>query len=115
MSTVPELVRRLERYCQRKGRNLGRQLGFGVHGSVFVAEDQIDGRSTAVKAHEREKFYRRERKVHSRLKEFSVSYIDGASVPELVGHDDELWAIEMTIVTRPFALDFAGAYLAPTS
>jgi hypothetical protein len=25
--------------------------------------------------------------------------------------DDNLWVIQMTIVTRPYVLDFAGAYL----
>jgi len=30
-------------------------------------------------------------------------------VPELIGVDDPLRAIEMTIVERPFVLDFAGA------
>jgi hypothetical protein len=40
-----------------------------------------------------------------------VTYIRDAAVPELIGYDDELWVIEMTIVTRPFVLDFAGAYL----
>ena len=29
----------------------------------------------------------------------------------LIRTDDELLVIEMTIVTRPFVLDFAGAYL----
>jgi len=29
----------------------------------------------------------------------------------LVAFDDALWVIEMTIVDRPFVLDFAGAYL----
>lgn len=29
----------------------------------------------------------------------------------MMGHDDELWVIEMSIVQPPFALDFAGAYL----
>ena len=32
-------------------------------------------------------------------------------VPQLLGSDDELWIVEMTIVSPPFALDFAGAYL----
>jgi len=32
-------------------------------------------------------------------------------VPQLLGFDDELWVIEMTVVARPFVLDFAGAYL----
>ena len=29
----------------------------------------------------------------------------------LLRYNDELWVIEMTIVSRPFVLDFAGAYL----
>ena len=32
-------------------------------------------------------------------------------VPQLLGYDDDLWVVEMTIVTRPYVLDFAGAYL----
>jgi hypothetical protein len=32
-------------------------------------------------------------------------------VPQLVHYDDELLAIEMTIVSPPFCLDFGGAYL----
>jgi len=34
----PELIDRAQAYCQRNGLALGRQLGFGVHGIVFVAE-----------------------------------------------------------------------------
>ncbi len=29
----------------------------------------------------------------------------------MIEFDDALWIIQMTIVTRPFVLDFAGAYL----
>lgn len=32
-------------------------------------------------------------------------------VPQLVDYDDEMLAIEMTIVSPPFCLDFGGAYL----
>ena len=35
----------------------------------------------------------------------------GLRVPRLLQFDDDLWVIEMTIVSRPFVLDFAGAYL----
>ena len=35
----------------------------------------------------------------------------GFNIPELVGFEDELRVIEMTIVKRPFVLDFAGAHL----
>jgi hypothetical protein len=40
-----------------------------------------------------------------------VTKIQGFNVPQLLGHDDEIWIIDMSIVTRPFVLDFAGAYL----
>ena len=40
-----------------------------------------------------------------------VSAVLGFNVPQLLGFNDELQIIEMTIVKRPFALDFAGAYL----
>ncbi len=32
-------------------------------------------------------------------------------MPQLLDYDDELLVIEMTIVARPFLLDFGGAYL----
>ena len=35
----------------------------------------------------------------------------GFHVPQLIRADDDLRVIEMTIVTRPYVLDFAGAYL----
>jgi hypothetical protein len=35
----------------------------------------------------------------------------GFHVPQLIRYDDELRVIEMTIVTPPFVLDFAGAQL----
>ena len=111
MSEVPETVGRAEEYCRRKGLVLANRLGFGVHGSVFEATNQSNGRRSAVKAQERERFYLRERNVYLRLMENSVTHVRGAEVPQLLGYDDELWVIEMAIVSRPFVLDFAGAYL----
>src|SRR5207302_467508 len=46
-----------------------------------------------------------------RLKECSVSKIHGCHVPQLIDWDDSLRVVEMTVVQRPFVLDFAGAYL----
>ena len=40
-----------------------------------------------------------------------VIEVGGFAVPQMIGHDDELFAVEMTIVEPPFLLDFAGAYL----
>jgi hypothetical protein len=49
--------------------------------------------------------------IYERLTEAKISQILDFSVPQLFGHDDELLVLEMSIVTRPFVLDFAGAYL----
>jgi hypothetical protein len=59
----------------------------------------------------RENDFRRERDVYVRLKEHDVSAVCVFEVPRLLNFDDELCVIEMTVVTRPFVLNFAGAYL----
>jgi hypothetical protein len=41
----------------------------------------------------------------------SIVEVAGFSVPQLIHHDDRLWVVEMGIVSPPFVLDFAGAYL----
>jgi hypothetical protein len=49
--------------------------------------------------------------VYQRLREVGVTEILGFNVPQLIRTDDDLRILEVTIVTRPFVLDFAGAYL----
>jgi hypothetical protein len=46
-----------------------------------------------------------------RLRDREISRILDFKVPKLWHADDELWVIEMEIVSPPFVLDFAGAYL----
>ncbi|MEX1027991.1 MAG: hypothetical protein WD049_08300 [Candidatus Paceibacterota bacterium] len=111
MTTKEELLRRADLYAQRHGLVLGEQLGFGVHGIVFVVESQTEPGRAAIKVHEREAPYQRERDVYLRLQDRGVSEIRGCHVPGLLRYDDGLWMIEMEVVTRPFVLDFAGAYL----
>ena len=106
-----ELHQRAAEYARQHGLTVGRELGAGVHGSVFAAAGQSGTGRTAIKAHQREQFYVRERDVYLRLQERGITLVRGGNVPELLGHDDRLWVIEMTIVARPFVLDFAGAYL----
>ena len=43
--------------------------------------------------------------------EEGIGEIVGFNIPDLLGADDELRIIEMSLVARPFVLDFAGAYL----
>jgi hypothetical protein len=106
-----DLVRRAREYADRKGLVIGEQLGSGVHGTVFAVEYQSEGGRSALKVHVGDAAYARERDVYLRLKEYGITAIRGCNVPELVACDDELRVVEMTVVTRPFVLDFAGAYL----
>ena len=88
----------------------GSTFGFGVHGTVYPCAGPT-GLRTALKIHEREEPYIRERDVYLRLWEHQLERIRGHHVPQLLDFDDDLLAIEMTVVVRPFVLDFGGAYL----
>jgi hypothetical protein len=110
--SIQELLRQnVCAYASRHQLQLAEQLGFGIHGIVHVAEDNMKAGKTAIKAHNSVEPYSRERDVYLRLREAEVTQIAGFQVPRLVRFDDDLRIIEMTIVTRPFVLDFAGAYL----
>ena len=98
-------------YAARHRLQLAERLGFGIHGIIHVAEDKSRGGKTAVKAHHEREPYLRERAAYERLRQAGVTEILGFNVPQLIRTDDELRVIEMTIVARPFLLDFAGAYL----
>lgn len=115
MTRKEELSRRAREYAQRYQLTIGEELGFGVHGIVFAVESQTKTERSpirsAVKVHELEKAYYRERDIYLRLQEHDVSQIHGCEVPQLLRCDDQLLVIEMTVVSRPFLLDFAGAYL----
>jgi hypothetical protein len=98
-------------YAALHGLRLGERLGFGIHGTIFVAENNSKAGKTAVKAHYSVEPYLRERDVYRRLRDAGVSEITGFNVPQLIRFDDKLRIVEMTVVARPFLLDFAGAYL----
>jgi hypothetical protein len=98
-------------YAERYGLRLAERLGFGIHGTVHVAEAKVNKDRSAVKAHLSADPYFRERAVYERLKQAGVSDLLGFHVPQFIRADDDVLVIEMTIVTRPFVLDFAGAYL----
>ena len=98
-------------YASRHGFQLAERLGFGVHGIIFVAENKSKSGKTAVKAHYEGEPYLRERAIYERLKSAGVTDVLGFNVPQFIHADDGLRVIEMSIVMRPFVLDFAGAYL----
>lgn len=98
-------------YAAQHQRELAERLGFGIHGIIFVADNKSEGGRTAVKVHRESEPYLRERAVYERLMQAGVTEILGFNVPQFIRADDHLRVIEMTVVTRPFVLDFAGAYL----
>jgi RIO-like serine/threonine protein kinase len=93
------------RYAERNQLKIVKRLGFGIHGSVFAA-DYPNGRTVAIKHHaEGDPFYR-EFEVYSRLHELKVKEVHGFIVPRLLNVDEDLRILEMTIVSRPFILDW---------
>lgn len=107
------LTQRAEAYALKNNLRLAERLGHGIHGIVYAAESNSRPGNVAIKAHRSEEGYCRERDVYLRLQELGIEEIFGLNVPRLTRFDDELWIVEMTIVSRPFLLDFAGAYLEP--
>ena len=102
---------RLERYTRGRELTVLAALGSGTQGSVYLIANLSRTRRTAVKFHRRQIAYFRERDVFLRLRDLEIDEVNGHAVPILIGHDDELLAIEMTTVSPPFVLDFGGAYL----
>ena len=110
-SCLAETRKRAERYATLRGLTYAGRLGAGVHGIVLLAVGKDRPGRTAVKVHDRADSYQRERDCYLRLSEKSVHQVRGHHVPQMIAHDDELFVVEMTVVTRPYVLDFGGAYL----
>jgi hypothetical protein len=86
-------------------------LGTGIHGTVYVVESKAEPGRRALKLHRDADAYHREKAVYERLREKGIDAILGFEIPVPLRFDDELMAIEMSIVTPPFVLDFASAIL----
>jgi len=98
-------------FASRHGLRLAERLGFGIHGIIFAALGNPETGVTAIKAHRAWEPYTRELAVYERLKEARLCKILGFNAPQLLRHEDEQRVFEMSIVTTPFLLDFAGAYV----
>jgi hypothetical protein len=99
---------RLKAFESRHGITLLHHLGLGPGQDGIVLQSS---RRTAVKFFDQTARFTREVKVYQTLRTKGIRLVAGHNVPELVLHDGELRAIEMSIVQRPFVLDFAGAKL----
>ena len=64
-----------------------------------------------MKVHQYRDRFEQELAVYRRLADENVTQILGANVPKLVDFSTELCVLEMTVVTRPFVIDFASSTL----
>lgn len=102
---------RARKFASRYRVELGEELGAGTQGVVFAAVDKLKDDWTALKLHYHEASFQREWSVYRRLSEKAVVRVAGFNVPRLERVDPALLALEMSIVRRPYVLDFAGAWL----
>ena len=105
------LFQSLQQYASRHELRLGEKLGSGIHGLVHVALKSNVIEKAALKVHQSNESYYKECEAYRRLHQASLLQIQGFNVPQLLGFDDELLIIEMTIVAKPYLLDFAGVSL----
>ena len=101
-------------YAARHQLELAETLGSGKDGIVLVAKHKAKPAKPAdiaIKVLRFDEGYLRERQAYQRLGKIAITTVLGFNVPQLLGFDDELRVLEMTIVKRPFVLDFAAAYL----
>lgn len=81
-------------------------LGFGSDGTIWP-----NSRGSALKILIYDQNYRVERDCYLRLRDKAVRHVGKLNVPILIDYDDQLRAIEMTIVKPPYLLDFGKVYL----
>ena len=93
-------------YARQHQLELADTLGSGKDGIVLAAKSKDRPGRFAIKSLHWPEAYERERKVYERLENAAVVTVLGFSVPQLVGFDDDLLVLELTIVERPFVLDF---------
>jgi hypothetical protein len=103
-----EMARRAEQYAQCRKLTLDCQypLGAGIDGCVWRTS-----RPSALKLCEREKSFKDEAAAYLRLRDSKVRRIQEFAVPQLIDYDGPLMALEMSIVSPPFLLDFGKVYL----
>jgi len=101
-----DIGRRTTQYITTRGIRLESLLGFGREAKVFATDNQ-----TALKVHDDPDAFQRELLTYLRLATHGIERVLGHHVPKLIDADDRLLALEITIVKRPFLLDFGAARL----
>ncbi len=93
-------------YSKQQSITIEKTLAYGNDGKVWSTT-----RNSAIKALYRQAGYKREIAAYRRLDQVGVTNLEGFSLPQLIGFDDSLLVIEMTIVFPPCILDFAKSYV----
>lgn len=105
-----ELIEAAARYAAKHGVSVGERLGFGIHGRVcLLLRKGIP--VSALKVFREPVFFQRERDAYLRLRDAQLREIEGCALPQLIACDDDLQAVEMTLVSPPYVLDFASVQL----
>jgi hypothetical protein len=105
------LAQNAREYAELHDLRLAERLGVGSHGIVHAATHNAKAGWSAIKVFRERESYRRERDVYKRLQDSEIIEVLGLHIPRLIRFEDRLGTIEISIVTRPYLLDFAGAYL----
>ena len=106
-----ELLEATQIYAAKHRLTLTERLGSGIDGRVWILQSTVNPFDTAVKIHRGVATFWREVRCYERLREILILGVNGFVVPRLVRIDADLLAMEMTIVSPPFLLDFASAHL----
>ena len=106
MVDYSDALARIERYADARGLTLAEQLGSGWDGLVYSTT-----KPSVIKALRHERLFWNELAVYRRLKSLTVRQVAGLTVPQLISSHAGWWIVEMTLVSPPFILDFAGASL----
>ena len=103
-----ELISNATEFCTITSSELiaNPALGHGTDGSVWRTS-----RGTAVKSFFYEKNYRDELECYLRLMKYEISEICGLAVPTYEDSSDSLLTLEMSIVQKPYLLDFGKVYI----
>ena len=105
------LLPNIRSYASERQLQIEEPLGSGKDGIVLVGKSRTHPARVGIKALRFPELYLREKAVYQRLEQLGIKSVLDFNIPELLAFDDARRIIEMTIVRRPFVLDFAGAYL----
>lgn len=107
MAILPFSARdRAELYAHKRNLTIDKNYGGGYDGIVLGTDA-----GTAIKSLNNSELYRNELAVYLFMREKRIFSLSGFTIPKLVNYELENCIIEMTVVSPPYVVDFAGARL----